>query len=67
VQTTVRDAAFETLTARIGAPFAITRTLGGPCDTIEAKVPRVPFKGAAGLKLAFVMLVLHYSVALSLA
>ena len=51
VQGANRDAAFDTLTASIGAALAADRTLGGLCDWIEAEV-NLPFEGAASLKAA---------------
>ena len=35
-----RDAAFDTLTASIGAALVADRTLGGLCDWVEAEAPR---------------------------
>jgi hypothetical protein len=61
-----RDAAFDTLTANIGAALAADRTLGGLCDWIEAEAPRpvdLPVEGAASLKAAVIPVVLHYSAA----
>ena len=40
VQGADRDAAFDTLTASIGAALAADRTLGGLCDWVEAEAPR---------------------------
>ena len=40
VQGADRDAAFDTLTASIGAAIAADRTLGGHCDWVEAEAPR---------------------------
>ena len=61
-----RDAAFDTLTASVGAAIAADRTLGGLCDWIEAEAPRpvdLPVEGAAALKAAVITVVLHYSTA----
>ena len=64
VQGTARDAAFDMLTASIGAAIAADRTLGGLCDWVEAEAPRpvdLPVEGAASLKAAVIPVVLHYS------
>jgi hypothetical protein len=66
VQGTDREAAFDTLTASVGAAIAADRTLGGFCDWVEAEAPRpvdLPVEGAAALKAAVITLVLHYSTA----
>lgn len=66
VQGTDRDAAFDTLTASIGAAIVANRTLGGLCDWVEAEAPRpvdLPVEGAASLKAAVISVVLHYSAA----
>ena len=66
VQGIDRDAAFDTLTASIGAAIATDRTLGGLCDWVEAEAPRpvdLPIEGAATLKAAVIPVVLHYSTA----
>lgn len=66
VQGTDRDAAFDTLAARIGTALAADRTLGGLCDWIEAEAPRavdLPIEGAASLKAAMIPVILHYSTA----
>jgi hypothetical protein len=66
VQGADRDAAFDTLTARIGTALAADRTLGGLCDWVEAEAPRpvdLPVEGAASLKAAVIPVVLHYSTA----
>jgi hypothetical protein len=63
VQGTDRDAAFDTLTASIGAALAADRTLGGLCDWVEAEAPRpvdLAVEGAASLKAAVIPIVLHY-------
>ncbi len=70
VQGVDRDAAFDTLTASIGAAIAADRTLGGLCDWVEAEAPRpvdLPVEGAASLKAAVIPVVLHYSTADQLA
>ena len=41
VQGTDLDAAFDTLTASIGAAIAADRTLGGLCDWVEAEAQNV--------------------------
>jgi hypothetical protein len=64
VQGTDRDAAFDTLCARIGAAIAADRTLGGLCDWIEVEAPRpvdLPVEGAASLKAAVISVVVHYT------
>ena len=61
-----RDAAFDTLTASIGAALAANRTLGGVCDWVEAEAPQpvdLPVEGAASLKAAVIPVVLHYTTA----
>jgi len=61
-----RDAAFDTLTASVGAAIVADRTLGGLCDWVEAEAPRpvdLPVEGAAALKAAVITVVLHYSTA----
>ena len=66
VQGTDRDAAFDTLSAGIGAALADDRTLGGLCDWIEAEAPQpvdLPVEGASSLKAAVIPVVLHYSMA----
>jgi hypothetical protein len=66
VQGTDRDAAFDTLTASVGAAIAADRTLGGLCDWVEAEAPRpvdLPVEGAAALKAAVITAVQHYSTA----
>jgi hypothetical protein len=65
VQGADRDAAFDTLTASIGAALVADRTLGGLCDWVEAEAPRpvdLPVEGAAGLKAAGILVVIHYSI-----
>ena len=64
VQGTDRDVEFDTLTASIGAALAADRTLGGLCDWVEPKVPAsvdLPVEGAAALKAAVIIVVLHYT------
>ena len=64
VQDGDRDAAFDALTAGIGAALAADRTLGGLCDWIEAEAPRpvdLPVEGAASLKAAVITVALHYT------
>ena len=61
-----RDALFDALTATIGAALAADRTLGGLCDWVEAEAPEpvdLPIDGAAALKAAVIIVVLHYSTA----
>ena len=64
VQGAARDAAFDTLTASIGAAIAADRTLGGLCDWVEPEAPTsvdLPIEGAAALKAAVITVVLHYT------
>jgi hypothetical protein len=64
VQGTARDAAFDTLTASIGAALAVDRTLGGFCDWVEAEAPQpvdLPIDGAASLKAAVIRVSLFYT------
>ena len=59
-----RDALFDTLTASIGVALAADRTLGGLCDWVEAEAPEpvdLPIEGAAALKAAVIIVVLHYA------
>ena len=61
---TGRDALFDALTASIGAILAADRTLGGLCDWVEAEAPEpvdLPIEGAAALKAAVIIVVLHYA------
>ena len=63
---TGRDALFDALTATIGAALAADRTLGGLCDWVEAEAPEpvdLPIDGAAALKAAVIIVVLHYATA----
>ena len=61
---TGRDALFDALTASIGAVLAADRTLVGLCDWVEAEAPEpvdLPIEGAAALKAAVIVVVLHYA------
>ena len=61
---TERDAQFDALTANIGTMLEGDRTLGGLCDWIEAEAPEpvdLPIEGAAALKAAVIIVVLHYA------
>ena len=61
---TGRDALFDALTASIGAALVADRTLGGLCDWVEAEAPEpvdLPIEGAAALKAAVIIVVLHYA------
>jgi len=61
---TGRDALFDALAADIGAAIATDRTLGGLCDWAEAEAPEpvdLPIEGAAALKAAVIIVVLHYA------
>ena len=61
---TGRDALFDALTASIGAGLAADRTLGGLCDWVESEAPEpvdLPIEGAAALKAAVIVVVLHYA------
>ena len=61
---TGRDALFDALTADIGAALAADRTLGGLCDWVEPEAPDpvdLPIEGAAALKAAVIIVVLHYA------
>ena len=63
---TGRDAAFDALTAGVGAALAADRTLGGLCDWAEAEAPRpidLAIEGTATLKAAVIPIVLHYACA----
>ena len=60
-----RDALFDALTAAVGAALTIDRTLGGLCDWVEAEAPEPvdpPIEGAAALKAAVIIVVLHYAI-----
>ena len=59
-----RDVLFDALTASIGTVLAADRTLGGLCDWVEAEAPEpidLPIEGAAALKAAVIIVVLHYA------
>ena len=61
---TGRDVLFDTLTASIGTALAVDRTLGGLCDWVEAEAPEpvdLPIEGAAALKAAVIIVVLHHA------
>ena len=61
---TGRDVLFDALTASIGAALAVDRTLGGLCEWVEAEAPEpvdLPIEGAAALKAAVIIIVLHYA------
>ena len=61
---TGRNALFDALTATVGAALTIDRTLGGLCDWVEAEAPELvdlPIEGAAALKAAVIVVVLHYA------
>ena len=61
---TERDAQFDALTANIGTVLEGDRTLGGLCDWVEAEAPEpvdLPIEGAAALKAAVIVVVLHYT------
>ena len=67
---TERDAQFDALTANIGTMLEGDRTLGGLCDWIEAEAPEpvdLPIEGAAALKAAVIIVVLHYATGDTLA
>jgi hypothetical protein len=60
------DALFDDLVGQIGATIAADRTLGGLCDWVEAEAPaprNVAPEGAAPLKAASIVVMLHYSTA----
>ncbi len=59
-----RDALFDALVGAIGTVLAADRTLGGLCDWVEAEAPEpvdLPIEGAAALKAAVIIVVLHYA------
>jgi hypothetical protein len=63
---TDRDAAFDVLTAGVGAGLAVDRTLDGLCDWVEAEAPRpvdLAVDGATPMKAAVITIVLHYASA----
>jgi hypothetical protein len=66
VQGAERDTAFDALCASIGTALAANRTLGGLCDWVEPEAPAsvdLPIEGAAALKAAVIIVVLHYTTA----
>ena len=59
-----RDALFDALTGAIGTALSADRTLGGLSDWVEAEAPEpvdLPIEGAAALKAAVIIDVLHYA------
>ena len=59
-----RDARFDALVGAIGTVLAADRTLGGLCDWLNAEAPEpvdLPIEGAAALKAAVIIIVLHYA------
>jgi hypothetical protein len=59
-----RATAFDTLIAAIGTTLEADRTLGGICDWVEPEAPAsvdLPVEGAAALKAAIIIVVLHYT------
>ena len=59
-----RDILFDALSAAIGIALEADRTLGGLCDWVEAEAPEpvdLPIEGAAALKAAVIIVVLHYA------
>ncbi|WP_347268416.1 acyl-CoA transferase [Paracoccus sp. (in: a-proteobacteria)] len=59
-----RAGAFDNLIAAIGAALVTDRTLGGLCDWVEPEAPAsvdLPVEGAATLKAAVIIVVLHYT------
>lgn len=61
---TGRAGAFDDLIASIGAALETDRTLGGLCDWVEPEAPAsvdLPVEGAAALKAAVIIVVLHYT------
>ena len=64
VQGDARDTAFDSLCASIGTAISVDRTFGGLCDWVGAEAPRpvdLPIEGAASLKAAVIVVVLHYA------
>ncbi len=64
LQSADRDAAFDALTASIGAALAADRTLSGLCEWGEVEAPHpvdLPVEGAASLKAAVIPVMLHYT------
>lgn len=61
---TSRASAFDDLIGAIGAALEADRTLGGVCDWIEPEAAAsvdLPVEGAAALKAAVIIVVLHYT------
>ena len=61
---TGRASAFDTLIAAISIALEADRTLGGFCDWVEPEAPAsvdLPIEGAAALKAAMIIVVLHYT------
>ena len=59
-----RGALFDALSAEIGTALAEDGTLDGLCDWVEAEAPEpvdLPIEGAAALKAAVIIVVLHYA------
>lgn len=59
-----RASVFDTLIATIGIALEADRTLGGLCDWVEPEAPAsvdLPIEGAAALKAAVIIVVLHYT------
>lgn len=59
-----RGSVFDTLIAAIGMALETDRTLGGFCDWAEPEAPAsvdLPIEGAAALKAAVIIVVLHYT------
>jgi hypothetical protein len=59
-----RASAFDTLIAAIGTALEADRTLGGLCEWVEPEAPAsvdLPIEGAAALKAAIIIVVLHYT------
>ncbi len=59
-----RATAFDTVIASIGSALETDRTLGGLCDWVEPEAPAsvdLPVEGAAALKAAVIVVVLHYT------
>ena len=59
-----RASAFDDLIAAIGTALESDRTLGGLCDWVEPEAPAsvdLPIEGAAALKAAVIIVVLHYT------
>jgi hypothetical protein len=59
-----RASAFDTLITAIGTALEADRTLGSLCDWVEPEAPAsvdLPIEGAAALKAAVIIVVLHYT------